>query len=252
MDAQGVLQDQSDALVVTMNVTGVQIHRTLVDNGSSVNVLYYQTLRQMAIEDKYLQPYPRKLQGFSGDTVEARGQIVLSVEFGEPPCQRRILADFIVVDIPSNYNAILGRPLLHELQAATSIYHYCLKFPTPSGPGIIRGNRDEARACNVDLPRPLVGVLKGQHWERDGMPRPEVDVTRSIDSCTDLLDPRLKVRGGEPVEELDAIKVSTDIPPKELKIGHDLQPPVRDQLISFLRGNLDVFAWEHADMKGIN
>ncbi|XP_022849885.1 uncharacterized protein LOC111371976 [Olea europaea var. sylvestris] len=136
-DSEGILQDQSDALVVTMMVTGVKVHRTLVDNGSSVNILYSRTLRQLEILIRYLQPYPRKLQGFSEDPIEALGQVVLNVELDEAPRQRRILADFVGVDLPSNYNAILGRPILHELKAATSIYHYCVKFPTPYGTGII-------------------------------------------------------------------------------------------------------------------
>ncbi|KAL2455785.1 Uncharacterized protein Adt_47112 [Abeliophyllum distichum] len=38
-DASYVLQPHSDALVITMPVSGINIHRTLVDDGSSVNVL---------------------------------------------------------------------------------------------------------------------------------------------------------------------------------------------------------------------
>ena len=57
----------------------------------------------------------RRLQGFSEDPIETRGQIVLSVELGEPPYHRRILVDFIFVNLPSNYNDILGRLILHEL-----------------------------------------------------------------------------------------------------------------------------------------
>ena len=37
-----------------------------------------------------------------------------------------------------------------------------------------------------------------------------------------------------------------------LKIGSQLRTKLRDQLIDFLRHNLDVFAWTHADMTGIS
>ncbi|XP_022841985.1 uncharacterized protein LOC111365684 [Olea europaea var. sylvestris] len=60
-DSERILQDQSDALVVTMMVAGVKVHRTLVDNGSLVNILYSRTLRQLEISVRHLQPYPRKL-----------------------------------------------------------------------------------------------------------------------------------------------------------------------------------------------
>lgn len=132
-DSQGILQDQSDALVITIPVSRVKVHQTLVDNGSSVNILYSRTLSQLELSKHYLQPYSRKLQGFSGDPIEARGQIVLVVELDEVPRQRRILANFMVPDLPSNYNVILGRPIFHELKATTSIYHYCTNFSTPYG-----------------------------------------------------------------------------------------------------------------------
>lgn len=48
-DSQGVLQDQSDALVIDMLVARVWVHRMLVDTGSSINMLYTQTLGHMKI-----------------------------------------------------------------------------------------------------------------------------------------------------------------------------------------------------------
>ncbi|XP_022889122.1 uncharacterized protein LOC111404563 [Olea europaea var. sylvestris] len=59
-DSQGILQNQSDALVVNMPIARVSVHRTLVDNGSSINILYSRTLRQLEISERYLQPYSRK------------------------------------------------------------------------------------------------------------------------------------------------------------------------------------------------
>ncbi|KAL2497070.1 Retrotrans gag domain-containing protein [Abeliophyllum distichum] len=120
-DASHVLQPHSDALVITMPVSGVNVHRTLVDDGSSVNILYLRTFKQMDIDAQHVRPFPKPLQGFTGDYVNSKGQIALVVELGLPPCHRRIIADFVIVDFPSNYNAILGRPILHELKAAASI-----------------------------------------------------------------------------------------------------------------------------------
>jgi len=37
-----------------------------------------------------------------------------------------------------------------------------------------------------------------------------------------------------------------------LKIGSHLEPELKTQPVDFLRGNLDVFAWTHADMTGIS
>lgn len=105
----------------------VLIYRTLVDNGSSINVLYSKTLKQMRILEMYLQPYFKRLQGFIGDPVEAQGKIALIVELRDVPYQRITIANFVVVDLQSSYNAILGRLILHKLKAAMLIYHYCMK-----------------------------------------------------------------------------------------------------------------------------
>ena len=41
-------------------------------------------------------------------------------------------------------------------------------------------------------------------------------------------------------------------PSRVLKIGSHLNHEIRDSLISFLKENLDVFAWSHTDMVGID
>ena len=46
-----------------------------------------------------------------------------------------------------------------------------------------------------------------------------------------------------PIDETDPIKV--------LKIGSQLDPVRARELADFLKANLDVFAWTHADMRGI-
>ncbi|KAL2479800.1 Uncharacterized protein Adt_32766 [Abeliophyllum distichum] len=107
-DVSHVLQLYSDVLVITMLVSGIDIHRTLVHDGSSVNVLYLRTFEQMEIDARHVKPFPKPLQGFTGDYVNSKGQIVLVVELGLPLCHMRIIADFIIVDFPSNYNAIPG------------------------------------------------------------------------------------------------------------------------------------------------
>jgi hypothetical protein len=49
-DARGVIMPHDDALVVTLTVANHGIHRILVDNGSSVDILYWLAFQQMGIE----------------------------------------------------------------------------------------------------------------------------------------------------------------------------------------------------------
>ncbi|GAV91886.1 LOW QUALITY PROTEIN: hypothetical protein CFOL_v3_35271, partial [Cephalotus follicularis] len=52
---------------------------------------------------------------------------------------------FLVVDTPSPYNAIIGRPGLNLLEAIVSTRHLLMKFPTRFGVGEVRGDQEVAR-----------------------------------------------------------------------------------------------------------
>ena len=56
----------------------------------------------------------------------------------------------------------------------------------------------------------------------------------------------------EPTETLEDIPLDEDDPGKSTRIGADLEGKIKKDLIRFLRKNIDVFAWSHEDMLGIN
>ena len=56
----------------------------------------------------------------------------------------------------------------------------------------------------------------------------------------------------EPVEELKEVILDESRPGRTTRMGTLASPMVRQNLISFLRMNQDVFAWSHEDMPGID
>ncbi|KAK9049138.1 hypothetical protein SSX86_031895 [Deinandra increscens subsp. villosa] len=54
---------------------------------------------------------------------------------------------FCVMDAPSGYNIILGRPWIHDMKAVPSTYHQCVKLPTPWGVVTIHSDQQEAKDC---------------------------------------------------------------------------------------------------------
>ena len=123
------------------------VHLCLIDDGSSVDILYLDVLEKMRISPQSLRSAASPLHGFTGDSIFSEGSIELAVSFGEEPMKSTTISNFMVVKGRSSYNVILGRPTLVAMRAVTSIYHLCLKFPTPGGVGVIRGNQYEARMC---------------------------------------------------------------------------------------------------------
>ena len=56
----------------------------------------------------------------------------------------------------------------------------------------------------------------------------------------------------KPMEEAENIKLVEGDPSKITKVGKKLQQSFKDELMKFLKNNLDVFPWSHKDMPGID
>ncbi|WP_212635206.1 hypothetical protein, partial [Salmonella enterica] len=64
-----------------------------------------------------------------------------------------------IMDSPSSYNAILGRPWIHELKAVPSTYHQVIRFPTKWGVKEIFGQQRDARTCYMEALKPKATEL---------------------------------------------------------------------------------------------
>ena len=105
----------------------------------------------MGIDKARLIPTNAPLVGFGGTRVLPLGVITLSVTVGDYPKQITKDVTFLVVDCPSAYNGILGRPTLNSWKAATSTYHLMIKFTTEYGIGELRGDQVDARECYIAM-----------------------------------------------------------------------------------------------------
>nr|XP_023927593.1 uncharacterized protein LOC112038995 [Quercus suber] len=146
-DARRLHHLHDDALVITLQVGDFNMHRVLIDNGSSVDILYYPAFQQMRTNRKRLILTNAPLVGFGGTRVFPLGAIMLSVTLGDYPQQITKEVTFLVVDCSSAYNAIIGRPTLNSWKAITLTYHLMIKFPTKYGVGKLRGNQVAVREC---------------------------------------------------------------------------------------------------------
>ena len=107
-DARRLHHPHDDALVVSIWVGDYNVHRMLVDNGSSADILYYPAFQQMGINRVRLTPTNAPLVGFGGTRVLSLGAITLSMTVSDYPQQIIQDVTFLVVDCSSAYNGILG------------------------------------------------------------------------------------------------------------------------------------------------
>ena len=148
-------------------MANIMVKRVLVDTGSSVNILYKSSLERMKLSVKDLEPCNQTIYDFSGEGLAPAGSIRLPVTAGTAPATRTLLATFIVVDCPSAYNAVIGRPILVDLRAVTSVWHLAMKFLTDAGVGRVLGNQREARECyNASVTKAKRGTSKSTPTDR--------------------------------------------------------------------------------------
>ncbi|KAI0510524.1 hypothetical protein KFK09_011128 [Dendrobium nobile] len=233
-DLEGVKTPHQDPLVISAGIGDpcYNVKRILVDNGSSVDVLFYSTFLSMGLSREKLQPAAGPLYGFDNRPVRVEGTITLPVVLGEFPRQVEHPIMFIVVKSESAYNAIFGRPLQTIFRAVASIPHLKLKFPTPSGIGTVRGDQQVAQSCYLR------------------QAQPHSSVTLSIEDF-DLRNEDTPQRAS-PVEDLTCVSLSEEHPSRTVQIGSLLSDTEKKEYVDFLRTNQDVFAWSSADMPGIN
>ncbi|GKV09317.1 hypothetical protein SLEP1_g20835 [Rubroshorea leprosula] len=80
-------------------------------------------------------------------TVHIGNHNVNKVFIDTEPRFRIASVSFLVIKMESAFNAILGRATLCELKAVISQPYLYMKFPTPQGVGVLKGNQKMARAC---------------------------------------------------------------------------------------------------------
>ncbi|KAK3008884.1 hypothetical protein RJ639_015419 [Escallonia herrerae] len=162
-DLKDMKTPHDDPLVVTIKAGNFEVKRVLVDNGSSVEILFYDAFKKMNIPTDHLRKMDSPLYGFSNQSVTVEGIIALPVAIGTRPTQANLMLDFVVVKVPSAYNAILGRPALNQLQAVVLTYHLKMKFPIENGIEEVKGDQTTALtegAVSAVLVREGDGVQK--------------------------------------------------------------------------------------------
>ncbi|XP_068504460.1 uncharacterized protein [Phaseolus vulgaris] len=146
-DLRDVVPHDNDPIVVSLVTAGRKVHRVLVDQGSSADVMLWPTFTMLQLPLDQLRPYRGCLYGFAGDQVEVRGYTELRTTFTDEAASRMEKIKYLVVNVPSAYN-ILGRPTLNRIGAVPSTRHMKVKLPSMEGVVItIRSDQKEAKKC---------------------------------------------------------------------------------------------------------
>ena len=124
-----LISPHHDTLAISLLIANCRIKRILVDNDSSTNAIFLNALREMNIDESHIHRRSTVLVGFNGEQKFTLGDITLPVYAAE----LNLHVNFFMLDNPSAYNIILGKPWIHKIRVVPSTFHQVIRFPTTWG-----------------------------------------------------------------------------------------------------------------------
>ncbi|XP_048605779.1 uncharacterized protein LOC125583196 [Brassica napus] len=215
----------NDPLLVDLDIGECLVAKVLIDTGSSVDLIFRDTLDKMGVDLRDMKPSSRRLTGFNGASEQMIGTIRLPVYAGG--ITRTV--KFSIIRTKAPYNAILGTPWLHSMKAVPSTYHQCVKFPGKDGKTqTIQGDQQAAREL-------LIATVKMQQ---------QASLVNSVSKPIHKIFPQK--------EEVREVAIDESDPTKIIRVGVYLSDDICSRIISFIKDNASTFSWKTSDMKGIN
>jgi hypothetical protein len=128
------------------------VDRVFMDAGRGINMIYAKTLRAMHISLEFLKPTDCSFYRIvPGSANYPLGQIALNVCFENQQNYRREKLDFEVMDWPSQYHVILGRPAFLRFMAVPHYTYLVLKMPGPNGIITVKGSFELSDLCDKEF-----------------------------------------------------------------------------------------------------
>jgi len=115
-----------------------------VDPGSSANIIRSWVVEKLGLQNQVV-PAARVLNGFNMASETTKGEIILPVNVAGTIQNTK----FHVIEGDMRYNALLGRPWIHNMRAVPSTLHQVMKFPTSDGVKTVYGEQHDAKKIFV-------------------------------------------------------------------------------------------------------
>ena len=116
-----------------------------MDGGSSLNLIYQDTIRKMGIDPTRINQSNTTFKGvIPGVEARCTGSLVLEVVFGSPDNFRSEELIFDIAPFRSGYHALLGRTAFARFNAVPHYAYLKLKMPGPRGVITVNGNTERS------------------------------------------------------------------------------------------------------------
>ena len=132
-------------MVLDPIIDGFHLTRVLMDGGSSLNLLYQDTVCKMGIDPSRIKPTKTTFKGIiPGVEAHCTSSVTLEVVFGSPDNFQSEELIFDIVPFRSGYHALLGRTAFARFNAVPHYAYLKLKMPRPRGVITVNGNTERS------------------------------------------------------------------------------------------------------------
>ena len=130
-------------MVLDPIINGYHLTRVLMDGGSSLNLIYQDTVRKMGIDPTRISQSNTSFKGvIPGTEARCTGSLVLEVVFGSPDNFRSEELTFDIAPFRSGYHALLGRMALACFNVVPHYAYLKLKMHGPPSAITASGNTE--------------------------------------------------------------------------------------------------------------
>jgi hypothetical protein len=202
-------------LIVDPIIGNVRLSKVLMDRGSSLNIIYAETLELLGVDRSEIRAGAAPFHGIvPGKRILPLEQIDLPVCFGTPSNFRKETLTFEVVGFRGTYHVVLGRPCYAKFMAIPNYTYLKLKMPGPKGVITVGPTYRHAYECDVECVEYVEALTESEALiaDLDCLSKEAPDVKRRADNF-------------EPAEAVKSVPLDpSNDAGKKLRIGSELDP----------------------------
>jgi hypothetical protein len=196
-------------------IGNARLTKVLMDGGSSLNIIYAETLGLLGIDLSTIRAGAAPFYGIvPGKRVLPLGQLDLPVCFGTPSNFRRETLTFEVVGFRGTYHAMLGRPCYAKFMAVPNYTYLKLKMLGPNRTITVGSTFRHAYECDVECVEYAEAIAESEALIADlhSLSKEAPDAKRHADNF-------------EPAEAVKSVSLDpSNDACKQVKIGSELDP----------------------------
>jgi hypothetical protein len=202
-------------LVVDPIIGNVRLTKVLMDGGSSLNIIYAETLGLLQIDMSTIRAGAAPFHGIiPGKRVQPFGQLDLPVCFRTPSNFRKETLTFEVVGFRGTYHVVLGRPCYAKFMVVPNYTYLKLKMSGPNGVITVGSTYRHAYECDVECVEYAEALVESEALIAD------------LESLSkEMPDAKRHAGNFEPAEAVKSVPLdpSNDVS-KQVQIGSELDP----------------------------